>query len=444
MQQLTVDAGSSEAKVRRQALRALRERGGPEALALLGRLVGDPEVDIREDAIEAVIGLYVHPPAKRSMKNAEDAFRFAPSRTTPYPVPAELSTALVKALADDYESVRRDAAYAVGITMTPPVPNPVAFELVASLSDKFPAVRIAAAQVLGRLRVLSAGVHFIGRINDEALDVRLAAMRAVGDVRDLRAVAALTEQFEFYVRGVAGRAAIDALARIADKQSRALFEAQTDSGYPAHRRSAYEGLGRVGNLGQAVPRIEAALMSEKSRPGGDGVRAHQRRPPGARTHLRRARRSGHGGPGPRVTGRGRSEECQGNRGPLAGSGPDRARAGRDRARLHRRPGSGRSPERGGERQQCRRAIGGFSGSAANQAGGQQGERQLNARAEATTRHRASGSPVHQRSFCARTTSPVGRSPGLACVLERESPEDRPPDDVVEHADPAEAPGKRTG
>ena len=243
MQQLTVDAGSPEAKVRRQALRALRERGGPEALALLGRLVGDPEVDIREGAIEAVIRLYVHPPAKRSMKNAEDAFLFAPYRTTPYPVPAELSTALVKALADDYESVRRDAAYAVGITMTPPVPDPVAFELVASLSDKFPAVRIAAAQVLGRLRVFSAGVPLIGRINDEALDVRLAAMRAVGDVRDLRAVAALTEQFEFYVRGVAGRAAIDALARIADKQSRPLFEAQTDSSYPAHRRSAYEGLG---------------------------------------------------------------------------------------------------------------------------------------------------------------------------------------------------------
>ncbi len=265
MQQLTVDAGSPEAKVRRQALRALRERGGPEALALLGRLVGDPEVDIREGAIEAVIGLYVHPPAKRSMKNAEDAFLFAPYRTTPYPVPAELSTALVKALADDYESVRRDAAYAVGIIMTPPLPDPVAFELVASLSDKVPAVRIAAAQVLGRLRVFSAGVPLIGRINDEALDVRLAAMRAVGDVRDRRAVAALTDQFEFYVRGVAGRAAIDALARIADKQSRALFEAQTDSGYPAHRRSAYEGLGRIGDLGQAVPRIETALMNEKDK-----------------------------------------------------------------------------------------------------------------------------------------------------------------------------------
>src|SRR5687767_5934022 len=33
---------------------------------------------------------------------------------------------------------------------------------------------------------------------------------------------------------------------------------------------------------------------------------------------------------------------------------------------------------------------------------------------------------------------------LACVLERKPPEDRPPNHVVEDADPAEVPGKRTG
>ncbi len=42
------------------------------------------------------------------------------------------------------------------------------------------------------------------------------------------------------------------------------------------------------------------------------------------------------------------------------------------------------------------------------------------------------------------TVAISMSHGLACVRERESPEDRPPDDVVEHADPAEAPGQRTG
>jgi HEAT repeat protein len=268
IQQLTLDVGSPDVKARRQALRALRERGGPEALVLLAHLIGDPELDLREGAIEAVIGLYVRPPAKRSMRSAEDAFLLAPYRTTPYPVPVELSSALVKALADDYPSVRRDAAYAVGIVMTPPVTPAVAFELIASLSDREPTVRIAAAHVLGRLRVSSAGVPLIGRVNDEVLDVRLVAMRALGDLKDDRAVPALADQFDFYVRGAAGRAAIDALARIGSAQTRSLFEVQTDSGYPAHRRAAYEGLARIGQLGVAAPRIEAAMANE----GDDRVR----------------------------------------------------------------------------------------------------------------------------------------------------------------------------
>ncbi|HXW05867.1 MAG TPA: HEAT repeat domain-containing protein [Vicinamibacterales bacterium] len=265
LQQLTLDVGSPDAKVRRAALRALRERGGPEALVLLAHLVGDPDLGIREGAIEVVIGLYVQPPAKRSMANAEDAFLLAPYRTTPYPPPTELTSALVKALADEYPSVRRDSAYAVGIVMRPPATSQAAFELTASLSDREPAVRKAAAQVLGRLGVLSAGVPLIGRINDEVLDVRLAAMRAVGELRDDRAVPALTDQFAFYVRGVAGRTAIDALARIGSIQSRSLFESQIESGYPAHRQSAYEGLARMGGASAMLPRLMTALTAEKDR-----------------------------------------------------------------------------------------------------------------------------------------------------------------------------------
>jgi HEAT repeat protein len=262
MQQLTIDVSSPEARVRRQALRELGKQG-PEALVLLGRLIRDREVDIREKAIATAIGFYVRSTARQSIGSAQDAFMLAPYRTTPYPVPPELSAALIEALGDDYESVRRDAAYAAGVILTPPAQPAVAFELVASLSDRFPSVRIAAAQALGRLRVQAAAVPLIGRINDEVLDVRLAAMRAVGDVRAEQAVVALAEQFAYYVRGVAGRAAIDALARIGSPQSRPLFEAQTESRYPAHRRAAYEGLARLGNLGPAAPRIQMALAKEK-------------------------------------------------------------------------------------------------------------------------------------------------------------------------------------
>ena len=263
MPQVAQDVENPSAKVRRQALRALRERGGPETLTLLARLLADPEPDIRESAVAGVIGVYVQPPGKRSVGSAAAAFEVARFRVELWPVPDELSAALVKALADEWPSIRRDAAYALGIVLTPPISDAVAFEIEASLSDREPSVRIAAARALGHLQVRTAAVPLVGRINDEDLDVRLASMNALGDLRDAGAVVALTDQFTFYVRGAAGRAALSALGAIGQESSNPLFDAQTTSGYPAHRRAAYEGLARSGRAVAVAPRIEAAMASEK-------------------------------------------------------------------------------------------------------------------------------------------------------------------------------------
>lgn len=257
------DIASPSAQVRRQALRALRDRGGPETLPLLARLIGDSEIDIRENAIANVILVYVQPRPDQSIDSAATAFEVARFHDQPWSVPPELSTALVTALADNQPSVRRDAAYAVGIVLPPPVTEAVVFELLASLSDTEPSVRIAAARALGRLRVQDAGVPLIGRVNDEYLDVRLASMQALGDLRYERAVAALTDQFAYYIRGAAGRSAIGALAAIGHASTIPLFEKEMTSGYPAHRRAAYEGLARSGGAAAAAPRIESALASEK-------------------------------------------------------------------------------------------------------------------------------------------------------------------------------------
>jgi hypothetical protein len=211
-------------------LRALRERGGPETLPLLALLIGDAEIDIRENALANVVLVYVPSGPERSINSAAEAFEVARLYSQPWSVPPELSTALVKALADEQPSVRRDAAYAAGIVLIPPVTDAAAFEILASLSDREPSVRVAAARALGRLRVQGADVPLIGRVNDEDLDVRLASMRALGDVRCEQAVVALTDQFTFYIRGVAGRSAISALAAIGHPSAIPLFEAQTTSG----------------------------------------------------------------------------------------------------------------------------------------------------------------------------------------------------------------------
>jgi HEAT repeat protein len=263
LSQVAQDAGSSSVQVRRQALRALRERGGPETLPLLARLLGDAEADIREGAVAGVINVYVQPRPNHSYGSAAAAFDAARFHDQPWSVPPELSAALVTALADKEPDVRRDAAYAVGIVLTPPVTETAAFELLASLGDREPSVRVAAARSLGRLQVQDAGVPLIGRVNDEDLDVRLASMRALGDLRCEQATVALADQFTYYVRGVAGRAAISALAAIGHPSQIPLFEAQTTSGYPAHRRAAFEGLARSGAAAAFAPRIEAAMGTEK-------------------------------------------------------------------------------------------------------------------------------------------------------------------------------------
>ena len=233
--QLSENVNSPEPKARRAALKALASRG-PEALEPLSLLVADPERDIRSSSIEAILAIYVEPPPRERVSSAEDAFGWTRYRTTPWSVPPVLTTNLIRALSDDWPSVRRDAAYGLGVVLTPPIDARVADELIYSLADPDSSVRLAAARSLGRLRATRAGDHLIGRIVDTELPVRLAAMRSIGEVREARALAALQLQLEYYRGGIAGRAALEALARIADKSSAELFAKEKFSKSEAHRQ----------------------------------------------------------------------------------------------------------------------------------------------------------------------------------------------------------------
>lgn len=259
---LAEEVNSAEAKVRRAALKALASRG-PEALDPLSLLVGDPERDIRSDAIGAIAAIYVEPPPRERVSSAEDAFGWTRYRTTPWAVPPALLTNLVRALADDWPSVRREAAYLLGVVMTPPIDARVADELIYSLADADNSVRLAAAKSLGRLRAARAGDHLIGRIVDPDLPVRLAAMRAVGEIREARALVALQDQLDYYRGGIAGRTALEALARIAHRSSAELFAKERFSKTEAHRQSAYEGIARLGGVPPADGVAMEQLLTEE-------------------------------------------------------------------------------------------------------------------------------------------------------------------------------------
>ncbi len=262
IKRLAEDVNSAEPKVRRAALKALASRGA-EALEPLSLLVGDPERDIRSDAIGAIVAIYVEPPPREHVSSAEEAFGWTRYRTTPWAVPPTLVTNLVRALADDWSSVRRDAAYTLGVVMTPPIDARVADELIYSLADPDSSVRLAAVKSLGRLRATRAGDQLIGRIVDPDLPVRLAAMRAVGEIREARALVALQEQLDYYRGATAGRAALEALARIAHPSTANLFAEERFSKSEAHRRSAYEGIARIGVTDADAVAMEQLLTEER-------------------------------------------------------------------------------------------------------------------------------------------------------------------------------------
>ena len=105
-------------------------------------------------------------------------------------------------------------------------------------------------------------------------------MRAPGELREERAVQALTEQLNFYEKGEGAWSALDALARIAHQSSVPLFQSRLDDKDPSLRRAAVEGLARAGDA------TTVAEVRHRGGPGrrgagarGDGVRAAQARAP---------------------------------------------------------------------------------------------------------------------------------------------------------------------
>jgi HEAT repeat protein len=76
-------------------------------------------------------------------------------------------------------------------------------------------------------------------------------MRALGAIRETRAVGALSEQLAFYKKGEGAWSALDALAQIGDPASVPLFKARLQDKDPYIRRAAVEGLGRAADAESA-------------------------------------------------------------------------------------------------------------------------------------------------------------------------------------------------
>ena len=272
------------------AVRLLREAKHPEAVDADGgaRERSDRRDPARGDRRRAVVL-----PGRRRAR-AQAAWRWSskcatpaarPRRSSsgrwpswPRPAPPELVDGLLQAVDDENPRVRLEAIYALGSIARPPLDAQwaaAAHQGARSLRSGDPRrgrPRRRPARGEGRRRRADQGGQRF------AAPVRYAAMRALGAIREERAVQALTEQFKYYGKGEGAWSALDALARIGHASSVPLFKARLADKDPFLRRAAAEGLARTGDTSE-VPALEIGAGNDGVRDGArrDGVRAAEAR-----------------------------------------------------------------------------------------------------------------------------------------------------------------------
>ena len=205
---------SAEAEERRDAVVRLGAMARPEAPRAAATALGDPAAIVRATAARAVLSLG----------------------------PGEASTLILPLLRDRDEFVRREAAYALGLTR-----SPVGLQALAAAveSDKQAAVRGAAAVALGQLGNATAVPALAA-----ALSRRLQAPGFFNRIRRRK-----VEEDEF-VR----RAAAVSLGQIGSREAvPVLIETLSDTRAPNDvRREAARALGLIGDAA-AVPALRSVL-----------------------------------------------------------------------------------------------------------------------------------------------------------------------------------------
>ena len=261
-------------KIRLNAVRLLREARYPEAIVPLAPLVNDPLDPIQLEAIAAELSFFLvrDLPERRkvglvvevrSRGAAAEAFELGPLAVWPRPAPSELVAALLKAVDDENARVRMEAIYAAATIPKGLLSLDDEQLLIKALDHYDPVVRTGAAHFAGRGGIKAAVDPLIKSVNDSNADVRYAAMRALGLLREERVVPTLLEQLKFYGKGEGAWSALDALARIAQPASAAVFTERLADKDPNLRRAAAEGLGRLGDKA-AVSALETGAGNDPS------------------------------------------------------------------------------------------------------------------------------------------------------------------------------------
>lgn len=259
---------------RMTALRMLRDAGFAEAIVPAAALLTDPDNRVQHAALETEVSFFLARRLEtrrrialvvevRGPSAAEAAFDAEPGAVLRRPVPAVLMRALSGAMRDETPAVQAQAMYVLGAIGRPPVDAAIEAQLTALIAHPDVSVSIAAMRAAGRLQVKSAGESLIIKLNERQAPPRFAALDALGQLREDRAVEAVANLVKFHGNDLEGRAAFEALARIGHPASTSLFTPRLADRDDRVRQRAAEGLGLAGDR-QLVSLLESGLSVDRS------------------------------------------------------------------------------------------------------------------------------------------------------------------------------------
>jgi HEAT repeat protein len=251
-----------EAKVRLQVAKSLSDLRDLSAVPAFVTLIADEDAKVREESIGSVVGLYgererTTPPARFLEIFSDEYDRSSVALFTR--VDPSVYQALAKALQDESEGIRQEAAYSLGILDG----RSAVSSLTAALQDPIPGVRGAAATAIGKVGTAEDGKHLIPLLSDESATVRNRVLQAIGTLKVREAGPALREIYESNRRRESGLKALACLSRIGDPAQADLFRELVQDPDPERKRLAVEGLARVSDA-SLLPAFKKDFQREHS------------------------------------------------------------------------------------------------------------------------------------------------------------------------------------
>lgn len=282
--------GSPQPEVRMGTLRLLKDAGYVEAARPVAALLTDEIDAIQLEAIATELNIFLAEKVSsrrrvalivevRDRVAAQPAFEAGPLALGASAIPMEVVAGLRQATQDENPGVSLEALYALGV-LGSEVSGSERRELLRTAGPQLAALlgvpdaprRVAAARVMGRLFARrpgddpvpeAVGDPLIVALNDSEDSVRAVAMETLGSMRYDRAVQALTQLMDFYLRGPMAERALRALAQIGHPSSVERFMVQLTVGSTALRVSAIEGLARIGSSA-AWPTVQRTAENDRS------------------------------------------------------------------------------------------------------------------------------------------------------------------------------------